>query len=57
MDLLYKVRLYQENGHYFAVLVASGTLHSSTGRNIAEALKTWGGPWPITLRPHRLIAQ
>ncbi|AJW45377.1 hypothetical protein [Ralstonia mannitolilytica] len=42
MDLLYKVRLYQENGHYFAVLVASGTLHSSTGRNIAEALENLG---------------
>lgn len=38
MDLICKVRLYQESGHYFAVLVAADTMCSSTGRNIAEAL-------------------
>lgn len=42
MDLLYKVRLYQENQRYFAVLVGPDTMHSSTGRNIAEALENLG---------------
>lgn len=42
MDLVCKVRLYQENGHYFAVLVAPDTMCSSTGRNIAEALENLG---------------
>ncbi|CAJ0716832.1 hypothetical protein [Ralstonia mannitolilytica] len=42
MDLLYKVRLYQDNRRYFAVLVASDTMHSSTGRNVAEALENLG---------------
>lgn len=42
MDLVCKVRLYQENGHYFAVLVAPDTMCSGTGRNIAEALANLG---------------
>jgi lambda repressor-like predicted transcriptional regulator len=42
MDLIHKVRLYQDNGRYFAVLVASDTMYSSTGRTIAEALENLG---------------
>ncbi|WP_316656742.1 hypothetical protein [Ralstonia condita] len=42
MDLICKVELYQENGHYFAVLVAPEAMCSSTGRNIAEALLNLG---------------
>lgn len=42
MNLICKVRLYQENEHYFAVLVAPDTMCSSTGRNISEALENLG---------------
>lgn len=42
MDLVCKVRLYQENGHYFAVLVAPDTMCASTGRTVAEALANLG---------------
>nr|WP_311527365.1 hypothetical protein [uncultured Ralstonia sp.] len=42
MDLICKVRLYEERGRYFAVLVAPDTMCSSTGRNVAEALANLG---------------
>ncbi|WP_316666662.1 hypothetical protein [Ralstonia psammae] len=42
MDLIGKVRLYQDRGRYFAVLVAPDTMCSSTGRNAAEALANLG---------------
>lgn len=42
MDLLCKVELYQEGGHYFAVLLAPDAVCSSTGRNISEALLNLG---------------
>ena len=42
MDLICKVRLYQDRGNCFAVLVAPGAMCSSTGRNVAEALANLG---------------
>lgn len=42
MDLICKVRLYQDRGRYFAVLVAPDTMCSSTGRDAAEALTNLG---------------
>jgi hypothetical protein len=42
MDLICKVRLYEECGRYFAVLVAPDTMCSSTGRSVAEALENLG---------------
>lgn len=42
MDLICKVRLYQDRGNYFAVLVAPDAMCSSTGRNVAEALANLG---------------
>lgn len=57
MDLLYKVRLYQDNGRYSAVLVASDPGFPARGEMSPKPWKTWVGPWPIILRLHWLIAQ
>lgn len=51
MDLICKVRLYEERGRYFAVLVAPDTMCSSTGRNVAEALENLGRSMAEDLPP------